>query len=140
VAVDPAQFVRDEIADLSRGDLQAVLDYYTDDVFFHDVSAQPCHGKEEMGEFMAAFYRGFPDLHIEIRNVIAQGSFVVAEYDLLGTHTGTFLLQAPSGRPFRVPAVSVYEHNGTLFTRETVYYDSADLFGQLGLPLPVAIS
>jgi steroid delta-isomerase-like uncharacterized protein len=140
VAVDPAQFVRDEIADLSRGDLQAVLDYYTDDVFFHDVSAQPCHGKEEMGEFMAAFYRGFPDLHIEIRNVIAQGSLVVAEYDLLGTHTGTFLLQAPSGRPFRVPAVSVYEHNGTLFTRETVYYDSADLFGQLGLPLPVAIS
>jgi steroid delta-isomerase-like uncharacterized protein len=140
VAVDPAQFVRDEIADLSRGDLQAVLDYYTDDVFFHDVSSQPCHGKEEMREFMAVFYRGFPDLHIEIRNVIAEGSLVVAEYDLLGTHTGTFLVHPPSGRSFRIPAVSIYEHDGTLFTRETVYYDSADLFGQLGLPLPTAIS
>jgi steroid delta-isomerase-like uncharacterized protein len=140
VAVDPAQFVRDEIADLSRGDLQAVLDYYTDDVFFHDVSSQPCHGKEEMREFMAVFYRGFPDLHIEIRNVIAEGSLVVAEYDLLGTHTGTFLVHPPSGRSFRIPAVSIYEHDGTLFTRETVYYDSADLFGQLGLPLPAAIS
>lgn len=138
--MDPAQFVRDEIADLSRGDLQAVLDYYTDDVFFHDVSSQPCRGKEEMREFMAVFYRGFPDLHIEIRNVIAEGSLVVAEYDLLGTHTGTFLVHPPSGRSFRIPAVSVYEHDGSLFTRETVYYDSADLFGQLGLPLPVAIS
>jgi steroid delta-isomerase-like uncharacterized protein len=138
--VDPAQFVRDEIADLSRGDLQAVLDYYTDDVFFHDVSSQPCHGKEEMRDFMAIFYRGFPDLHIELRNVIAQGSLVAAEYDLLGTHTGTFLEHPPSGRSFRIPAVSVYGHDGALFTRETVYYDSAQLFGQLGLALPAPIS
>ncbi|MBA2634387.1 MAG: ester cyclase [Chloroflexi bacterium] len=137
--MDPAQFVRDEIEDLSRGDLQAVLDYYTDDVFFHDVSAEPCHGKEEMREFMAVFYRGFPDLRIEISNVIAQGSLVVAEYDLLGTHTGTFLEHASTGRAFRIPAVSIYEHNGMLFTRETVYYDSAALFGQLGLPLTAAI-
>jgi len=139
VAVDPAQFVRDEIEDLSRGDLQAVLAYYTDDVFFHDVSAEPCHGKEEMRDFMAVFYRGFPDLRIEISNVIAQGSLVVAEYELLGTHTGTFLEHASTGRAFRIPAVSIYEHNGRLFTRETVYYDSAALFGQLGLPLTAAI-
>jgi steroid delta-isomerase-like uncharacterized protein len=138
--VDPAQLVRDEIEDLSRGDLEAVLAYYTDDVFFHDVSARPCRGKDEMRQFMAVFYRGFPDLHIEIRNVIAQGSLVAAEYDLLGTHTGTFLEHPASGRSFRIPAVSIYEHDGELFTRETVYYDSADLFAQLGLPLPAAIS
>lgn len=135
--MDPAQSVRDEIADLSRGDLEAVLDYYTDDVFFHDVSTEPCHGKEEMRVFMAAFYRGFPDLRVEIRNVIAEGPIVAAEYDLLGTHTGTFLEHPATGRAFRIPAVSIYEHDGELFTRETVYYDSADLFGQLGLPLAV---
>jgi steroid delta-isomerase-like uncharacterized protein len=134
--VDAAQLVRDEIEDLSRGDLEAVLDYYTDDVFFHDVSAEPCHGKQEMRDFMAIFYRGFPDLRIEIRNVIAQAGLVAAEYDLLGTHTGVFLEHPPTGRAFRVPALSVYEHDGRLFTRETVYYDSASLFRQLGLPLP----
>jgi steroid delta-isomerase-like uncharacterized protein len=132
--VDPAQSVRDEIADLSRGDLDAVLAYYTDDVFFHDVSAQPCHGKQEMRDFMAIFYRGFPDLHIDVRNVIAEGSLVVAEYDLLGTHTGVFLDHEPTGRAFSIPAASVYEHDGRLFLRETVYYDSASLFAQLGLP------
>lgn len=134
--MDPAQLVRNEIEDLSRGDLEAVLDYYTDDVFFHDVSTEPCHGKREMREFMAVFYRGFPDLRIAIRNVVAEASLVVAEYDLLGTHTGVFLEHPPTGRAFHIPAVSVYEHNGKLFTREIVYYDSASLFGQLGLPLP----
>jgi steroid delta-isomerase-like uncharacterized protein len=133
--VDAAQLVRDEIGDLSRGDLEAVLAYYTDDVFFHDVSTEPCRGKEAMRDFMAVFYQAFPDLRIEIRNVVAEGQLVVAEYDLLGTHTGTFLEHPPSGRAFRIPAVSVYEFDGKHFTRETVYYDSASLFGQLGLPL-----
>ena len=57
-------------------------------------------------------------------------------------HTGVFLDHAPTGRAFRIPALSVYEQqeSGPLFTRETVYYDSASLFGQLGLPVPEAAS
>lgn len=138
--MEPAQLVRNEIDDLSRGDLNAVLDYYTDDVFFHDVSAEPCRGKHEMRDFMAVFYRGFPDLRIELHNVISERRLVVAEYDLLGTHTGMFLDHAGTGRAFRIPAVSVYEQepDGPLFCRETVYYDSASLFGQLGLPVPTS--
>lgn len=135
--VDPRQAVLDEIADLSRGDLEAVLAYYTDDVYFEDVTVpEPCRTKDEMRQFMAIFYRGFPDLHIEVTNCIACGSdTVVAEYDLVGTHTGEFVGHPPTGRSFRIKAVSVYEHNNELFTRETVYYDSASLFGQLGLPV-----
>ena len=136
---DPRQAVLDEIADLSRGDLEAVLGYYTDDVYFEDVTVpEPCRNKEEMRAFMAVFYRGFPDLHIEVRGCIASGQTVVAEYDLIGTHDGPFLGHPPSGRGFRIPAVSVYEHDGSLFTRETVYYDSATMFRQLGLPIAQA--
>lgn len=137
---DPRQAVLDEIADLSRGDLEAVLAYYTDDVYFEDVSVpEPCRNKAEMRDFMAAFYRGFPDLHIEVRNCVSgEANTVTAEYDLIGTHTGPFVDHAATGRAFRIKAVSVYEHNGQLFTRETVYYDSASLFRQLGLPAGVA--
>ncbi|TME84076.1 MAG: hypothetical protein E6I45_02245 [Chloroflexi bacterium] len=134
---DPRQAVLDEIADLSRGDLEAVLAYYTDDVYFEDVSVpQPCRGKAEMRDFMAVFYRGFPDLHIEVSHCVAGDErTVVAEYDLIGTHEGEFLGHAPTGRQFRIKACSVYQHNGELFTREIVYYDSASLFQQLGLPV-----
>jgi steroid delta-isomerase-like uncharacterized protein len=132
--VDPVQAVRDEIADLSRQDVEAVLAYYTEDVYFEDVSMPgPCLGKAAMREFMADFYRAFPDLRIEIRNVIGSGSLVAAEYDLLGTHLGQFMGQPPTGQAFRIPVVSIYEHNGSLFTRETVYYDSASLLTQLGI-------
>jgi steroid delta-isomerase-like uncharacterized protein len=132
--MDPSQAVRDEIADLSRGDLEAVLSYYTDDVYFEDISVPtPCRTKAEMRDFMQVFYDAFPDLHIEIRNVFEGGRYVTAEYDLLGTMRGEFLGHPPSGKAFRIKAVSIYEHNGELFTRETVYYDSAALFSQIGI-------
>ena len=146
--MDPSQAVRDEIADLSRGDLEAVLSYYTDDVYFEDTSVPtPCRTKAEMRDFMKVFYDAFPDLRIEIRNVVQSspspsgggqgGGFVTAEYDLLGTMRGEFLGNAPTGKAFRIKAVSIYEHNGTLFTKETVYYDSASLFKQIGIGVPV---
>ena len=153
--MDPSQAVRDEIADLSRGDLEAVLSYYTDDVYFEDTSVPtPCRTKSEMRDFMKVFYDAFPDLRIEIRNVFASsasssregtdsspspsgggqgGGYVTAEYDLLGTMRGEFLGHQPTGKAFRIKAVSIYEHNGTLFTKETVYYDSASLFVQIGV-------
>ena len=142
--MDPSQAVRDEIADLSRGDLEAVLSYYTDDVYFEDTSVPtPCRTKAEMRDFMQVFYDAFPDLRIEIRNVFESspspsglgqgGGYVTAEYDLLGTMRGAFLGHLPTGKAFRIKAVSIYEHNGTLFTRETVYYDSAALFAQIGI-------
>lgn len=134
--MDPVQAVRDEIADLSRQDLEAVLGYYSADVYFEDVSVpEPCRGKAAMREFMAGFYRAFPDLRIEIRNIIGSGNLVAAEYDLLGTHHGEFMQHPPTGRTFRIPVVSIYEHDGSLFTRETVYYDSASLLTQLGITL-----
>jgi steroid delta-isomerase-like uncharacterized protein len=135
--VDPLQAVRDEIADLSRGDLEAVLSYYTEDVYFEDITVpKPCHGKHEMREFMQVFYTAFPDLRIEIRNVFGEGGLVTAEYDLLGTFRGEFLGRKPNGKDFRIKMVSIYEHDGSLFIRETVYYDSASLFAQLGIAPP----
>ena len=132
--MDPLQAVRDEIADLSRGDLEAVLSYYTDDVYFEDTSVPtPCRNKAEMRDFMQVFYDAFPDLRIEIRNVFGDGRLVTAEYDLLGTMRGSFLGSPPTGKVFRIKAVSIYEYNGTLFTKETVYYDSASLLSQIGI-------
>jgi steroid delta-isomerase-like uncharacterized protein len=79
--------------------------------------------------------QAFPDATGAIRNVVSSGNTVVQEITWTGTHTGPFLGHEPSGHAFRIPAVSVYALDGLLFNRETVYYDSASLFRQLGLPL-----
>ncbi len=126
--------VRKELEALNRQDVEGVLSFYTDDVIFEDVSlAEPLRGKQAMREFMEAIYRAFPDLHVELRTLFGEEKIVAAEYDLIGTHQGELEGQPPTGKTFRVHAVSVYEYDGRLFTRETFYWDSASMLRQLGL-------
>jgi steroid delta-isomerase-like uncharacterized protein len=123
-----------ELEALSRQEVEGVLSFYREDVVFEDVSLdEPLRGKQQMRQFMEDIYRAFPDLRVEVINVIAEGPLVAAEYYLLGTHRGPFSGYAPTGRSFRIKAVSVYEYDGSLFTRETFYWDSASLLRQLGL-------
>ncbi len=123
-----------ELEALNRQDVEGVLAFYTDDVVFDDVSLpEPLRGKDAMREFMQGFYAAFPDLRVELRALFGEENVVAAEYDLTGTHRGQLEGHPPTGKAFRVKAVSVYEYNGRLFTREAFYWDSASMLRQLGL-------
>jgi steroid delta-isomerase-like uncharacterized protein len=131
---DAKDAVRRELVALNAQDVEGVLSFYTDDVVFVDVSLpQPIVGKAAMREFMQGLYAAFPDAHVEPITIFGEGSHVAAEYELIGTHLGSIERETPTAKTFRVPAVSVYEYDGALFTRETFYWDSASMRSQLGL-------
>ena len=134
-AIDAKEAVRRELDVLNTQDVEGVLSFYTDDVVFVDVSLpDPVIGKPAMREFMRALYAAFPDAHAVPRTIFGEGFLVAAEYELVGTHLGSMDGEQPTGKVFRVPAVSVYEYDGELLTRETFYWDSASMRNQLGLP------
>jgi steroid delta-isomerase-like uncharacterized protein len=126
--------IRQELEALNRHDVEAVLAFYTDDVVFEDVSlAEPLRGKEAMRVYMAEFFIAIPDLHIEERSIFGRAMIAAAEYQLSGTHQGLLDGRPATGRAFRLNALSVYEYDGQLFTRETFYWDSVTMLRQLGL-------
>ena len=127
--------VRSEIAALNRQDVDAVMAFYTQDVVFDDISApEPLRGAAAMRQFMEDLYVAFPDAHVDLQNVFSDGRFVAAEYEFAGTHHGEFAGKPGTGKTFRIKAMSVYDYDGSQFTRETFYWDSASLLAQLGLP------
>jgi steroid delta-isomerase-like uncharacterized protein len=133
-AVNIDDAIRQELEALNRHDVEAVLAFYTDDVVFEDVSlAEPLHGKQAMRTYMADFFVAFPDLHIDERTIFGGRLIAAAEYELSGTHRGTLDGRPPTGRTFRLRALSVYAYDGHLFNRETFYWDSATMLRQLGL-------
>jgi steroid delta-isomerase-like uncharacterized protein len=86
---------------------------------------------------VVAYHRGqrsaFPDQrHENVRMHVADDDTVISEFDLLGTNTGEFLGQAPTGRSFRVPVIAVFTFDGDRITNERVYLDSASLLRQVG--------
>jgi steroid delta-isomerase-like uncharacterized protein len=83
----------------------------------------------------------FPDQrHENVRFHVADDSTIIAEFDLLGTNTGEFYGQPPTGKSFRVPVVAVFLFDGERIVNERVYLDGASLIRQIDQPdlLPLA--
>jgi steroid delta-isomerase-like uncharacterized protein len=55
-------------------------------------------GAELLKEVFARLHRAFPDLHIAIEDVIAEGDKVVARNTVTGTHRGEYLGLPPTGK------------------------------------------
>ena len=51
-------------------------------------------------DWIAPFQASFPDVHIEIVELIAEGDKVVARFTCSATHLGDWLGHAPTGRRF----------------------------------------
>src|SRR5690242_18106422 len=59
--------------------------------------------------WIAPFRRSFPDVHMEIVDLIAEGDTVVGRFTCSATHRGDWLGHAPTGRRFEaVDEVGIY--------------------------------
>ena len=75
----------------------------------------------------------FPDQrHENLRVHVAQDDTIITEFDLLGTNTGEFYGQPPTGKSFRVAVVAVFFFDGVHIVNERVYLDGASLIRQIG--------
>lgn len=73
----------------------------TEDSLHHGVSGpggEPIRGTENFKAFHAAFLDAFPDLHVEIHDVIREGDKLAALYTVEATHNGPLLGREATGR------------------------------------------
>src|SRR5215212_495704 len=63
----------------------------------------------EAKAWITPFRASFPDVHMEVIELIAEGDTVVGRFTCSGTHLGDWLGYAPSGRRFEaVDEVGIY--------------------------------
>ncbi|TMD59529.1 MAG: ester cyclase [Chloroflexi bacterium] len=130
---------------INRGDLDAVTASYSENCTVEDpMYPAPLVGRNAVREDAAAFLRGFPDLRLELGDLLEKGDIGMAEYRITGTNTGP--LTTPMGE---VPATgkrldvhgSVYArlNDRDLTVEEHRHYDVAGVMRALGLmPEPEA--
>jgi len=73
----------------------------------------------------------FPDLHIEIDDLIAEDDQVVARLTFSGTHRGEFRGIAPTGRAITFSAIRIYRLAGGEITGSWAVQDALGLISQL---------
>jgi steroid delta-isomerase-like uncharacterized protein len=124
----------DLVAAWNRGDADGVAAFYRDDSEFRDIAAPEVgHGPQGARDAAQAYMTAFPDLHIEVRGVVADGDRIAQEWTATGTNNCELMGLEPTGRHIDVLGCTVATFNPDLTVRESqLYWDVAGLMRQLG--------
>jgi steroid delta-isomerase-like uncharacterized protein len=94
----------------------------------HNPAPEQVAGAGGVRSKIQALQAAFPDLHFVLEELIGEGAIVAARYHWQGTHKGTFLGIAPTGRKLLVRGMDFYRFEGG---RLIEHWDSVDEFGML---------
>ena len=131
------QVIRDLVAALDAGDLDAIERFYAPDYVDHGRSSINASGRDAERESLAAMQQAFPDARHAIDDLIAEGNRVVARISARGTHTGELFGLPPTGKVVASTAVAIYRIEGGRIAERWVEHGPGVL-EQLGLPVPTS--
>jgi predicted ester cyclase len=84
--------------------------------------------------WIAPFRESFPDVRMEVVDLVAEGQTVAARFRCSGTHLGHWRGHEPTGRRFRVDEVYFFEFVDGRIARAWGLEDNHRRLKQLGLP------
>lgn len=101
-----------------------------------------CHGLDEAGgggldtfkQFYRSFVSAFPDIHIDVRDVILEGDKTVARLSFAGTHQGEGLGIPATGNRFQATAIAITRWKGGRIVEAWNEFDAAGMMKQLQSP------
>ena len=65
-------------------------------------------GAQALKEVFARLHRAFPDLHITVEDLIAEGDKVVSRNSVTGTHRGEYLGRPPTGKSITYNEIFIF--------------------------------
>ncbi len=90
-------------------------------------------GREGLKVFIGVFHTAFPDGHLTIDHMIAEGDTVATRLTFRGTHTGNFQGIAATGKKVTVPALDMARYAGGKLVEHWGGPDQMSLLQQLGV-------
>lgn len=111
-----------------RGNFAVFDELFADDFVDHTPQPNMIPNKEGVRGLYTALRTAFPDFHAEIHWQAAEGELVTTYKTYHGTHQGSFLGVAPTGRKIQFETVDVMRvHEGKI----TEHWGVANLFSVL---------
>jgi steroid delta-isomerase-like uncharacterized protein len=116
----------------NRGETSALDEIVHHDYVFSSPGEQ-LRGREGLAALINGYRQAFPDLRIEIDELLAVNDATVLEFTLSGTHRGEFLGIPASGRRVRVNGMVRSRFRDGRIAEEWEILDQLSLFEQLGV-------
>lgn len=103
----------------------------------HDPSMPPLQGIEGFKQLTMLFRSAFPDMRVEIEDILAEGDKVSARLHLRGTNSGPFMGMPPTGKAVDVTATGIFRVVNGRVSDNWVNLDALKMMQQLDvIPAP----
>jgi steroid delta-isomerase-like uncharacterized protein len=90
-------------------------------------------GEGEVSRYYEESRAAFPDQRNELLELHHADDAVIVEFNLMGTHRGSFRGLPPTGRSFTCQMTALFIFDDDRLVGERVYFDSATIQRQLGI-------
>jgi hypothetical protein len=97
------------------------------------MNAQQIKGLEVLKQITEEEFKGFPDLHVTIKDIMAEGDKICVRLKETVTHTGEFRGLAPTGKKLTDTAVAIFRIVEGKVVGGWGVCDQMDFFKQLGV-------
>jgi steroid delta-isomerase-like uncharacterized protein len=136
---DNIEFAKEQIAALNARDLDSYLSRIDESYVGESEMGGAIRGREGARQNLENTLRAFPDLKLEVEEIIASGNTVVTRLRMLATHKGAYAGIAATNKSIVLEACNIAEVRNGKSVRGRLYADNAKLLQQLGvLSLPRA--
>src|SRR5258708_978853 len=134
------QTSRQAIAFLNARDIDRYLQLIDESyVGESELAPGPILGAAGVRQQLNLMFAAFPDLRIEVDQMLASGENVMTRVRLTGTHKGSFAGIAPTNQTASWGGCNVSEFRNGKVIRSRIYADNASVFQQIGaLSIPRA--
>jgi len=106
-AVDHATTMRSMYERINAGDLNGFVALLADDFVEHEEIPGLTPTKEGVLEYFRLLRTAFPDLRMDVEDLIASHDKTVARVRVTGTHNGEFMGVPPTGTPVEVQIIDI---------------------------------
>lgn len=119
----------------NKGRVAAIDEMFAVDGVAHGLGAD-MHGAAAFKPFHAAFRDAFPDLRIEVEDMIAEGDKVAYRFSVTGTHRGHGLGFPATDKPARFTGMGVVRVQNGKIVEGWNNFDQLGMLQQLGVVTP----
>ena len=121
----------------NSGNMQAFDDLFADDYVNHTMPMPSVPGtKDGFRQLVLGTRQAFPDVHVEIEQIVSEGDMVVFHDHATATSQGEFMGIPATGKPLRWTEMHMLRVRGDQIVEHWANFDQLGILQQLGAIRP----
>ncbi len=121
----------------NQGNLAVADELFSAEYAHHDPASPDVRDREDLKQSHAATRAAFPDFHVTVEHLVAEGNHVVSHWTGQGTHQGVWQGIPPTGKRVTVTGLVLFRMSGGKAHETWWGYDVFGVLQQLGvIPTP----